>query len=205
MEFQYALAVWASTLSISFMWPQVFRVLRKRTVEGISVVGTIHGFAGSLLWSIYGIRAGEWFVAVPNAVTMFALGFVISAQVWYKVARFNFVLVSQLSVLTIGIATASISKSAIGLVAVTIGGTAIIPQTIRSARTSHQVGLSATTYALISIGSISWGVYGLLIEDPFVVTPNILIVPCALFISVRAIISHRRYSSVTEVVTVPAR
>ena len=205
MVFRNALAVWASTLSISFMWPQVIRVVRKRTVEGISVLGTIHSFTGSLLWSIYGIRAGEWFVAVPNIITLFALGFIASAQVRYKVARLDLVLVGQVIALAIGIAAAAISKGAIGLVAVTIGGTAIIPQTIRSARTSHQVGLSATTYAMIAVGSISWGAYGLLIEDPFVVAPNVLIVPCALFISVRAIVSHRRYSSVTDLVTVPAR
>ncbi len=205
MVFRNVLAVWASTLSIIFMWPQVFRVLRKKTVEGISVLGTIHSFAGSLLWSIYGIRAGVWFVAVANIVTLFALGLVVSAQVRYKVARLNVVLISQLSVATVGVAAALISKNAIGLVAVIIGGTAIIPQTIRSARTSHQVGLSAATYAIIVVNSISWGGYGLLIKDPFVVTPNFLIVPCALFISVRAIISHRRYGSTTAAVTVPAR
>ncbi len=192
-------------LSIIFMWPQVFRVLRKKTVEGISVLGAIHSFAGSLLWSIYGIRAGVWFVAVANIVTLFALGLVVSAQVRYKAARLDVVLISQLSVATVGVAAALISKNAIGLVAIAIGGTAIIPQTIRSARASHQVGLSAATYAIIAVGSTSWGAYGLLIKDPFVVTPNILIVPCALFISVRAIISHRRYGSTTDAVTVPAR
>jgi len=203
--FRNVLAVWASTLSIIFMWPQVFRVLRKKTVEGISVLGTIHSFTGSLLWSIYGIRAGVWFVAVANIVTLFALGFVISAQVRYKAARLNVVLMSQLSVVAIGVAAALVSKNVIGLVAVIIGGTAIIPQTVRSARTSHQVGLSAATYAIIVVNSISWGGYGLLIKDPFLVTPNILIVPCALFISVRAIKSHRRYGSTTDAVTVPAR
>jgi len=203
--FRNVLAVWASALSIIFMWPQVFRVLRKKTVEGISVWGTIHSFTGSLLWSIYGIRAGVWFLAVANIVALFALGLVISTQVRYKAARLDVVLMSQLSVATVGVATALISKNAIGLVAVTIGGTAIIPQTIRSARTSHQVGVSATTYAIIFVTSISWGGYGLLIKDPFVVTPNILLAPCALFISVRAVISHRRYGSTTDAVTVPAR
>lgn len=179
--------------------------MRKKTVEGISVLGTFHGFAGSLLWSIYGIRAGVWVVAVGNIVTTIALGLVISAQVRYKAARLNVVLMFQLSALTVGVAAALVSKNVIGLVAVIIGGTAIIPQTIRSARTSHQVGLSAATYAIIFVNSISWAAYGLAIKDPFVVTPNFLIIPCALFISARAIISHRRYGSTTDVVTVPAR
>lgn len=205
MLFRNILAVWASTLSIIFMWPQVFRVLRKKTVEGISVVGTLHSFTGSLLWSIYGLRAGVWYVAVSNVITLFALAIVITAQVRYNAVRLNVVLASQLSILAIGVAAALISKNGIGLVAVAIGGTAIIPQTIRSARTSHQVGLSSATYAIIFVNSISWGTYGFLIGDRFVMTPNFLIVPCALFISARAVLSHRRYGSTTEVTTLPAR
>ena len=205
MLFRNILAVWASTLSIVFMWPQALRVLRKKTVEGISVLGTLHSFTGSLLWSIYGLRAGVWYVAVSNVITLFALAIVITAQVKFRAIRLIVVLVSQVSIVAVGVAAAAFSKNAIGLVAVAIGGTAIIPQTIRSACTSHQVGLSAATYAIIFVNSISWGAYGLLIKDLFVVTPNFLIVPCAFFISVRAALSHRRYGSTTEAVTVPAR
>lgn len=188
-----------------FMWPQVIRVLRKKTVEGISVVGTLHSFTGALLWTIYGVVASIPSVALANVVALVALVFIIAAQVRYGVVSLRVVIVGQLIVALFGLVAAAISMTFIGVIAVVIGGTAIIPQTIRSARTSHQVGVSAPTYGMIAVTSASWAIYGAMLGDTFVMAPNFLIVPCALFISFRAVISHRRYGSITETVAVPAR
>lgn len=187
------------------MWPQVVRVIRKRTVEGISVFATIHGMSGALLWSIYGIVAEVPSIALANIVTCVAVGFILCAQVRYQVVSLRFAINCQLAVAALGIVAAFISESAIGFVAIAIGGTAIIPQTIRSARTSHQVGLSALTFAMITVMSASWATYGVILKDAFIVAPNFLVIPCAFFISVRAVISHGRYDSMIEMVAVPAR
>lgn len=187
------------------MWPQVIRVVRKRTVEGISIVATVHSMSGALLWSIYGINAAVPSIALANIVTFVAVGFIIGAQVRYGVVSVHLAISSQLAIAFIGIVAAYISESFIGVVAIAIGGTAIIPQTIRSARTDHQVGLSALTYAMIAVMSVSWAIYGVMLGDAFIIAPNFLVVPCALFISIRAVISHRRYDSTSEAVAVPAR
>lgn len=187
------------------MWPQVVRVIRKRTVEGISVVATIHSMSGALLWSIYGIVAAVPSVALANIVTYVAVGIVVSAQVRYAVVSSRLAIASQFTIALIGIIAAYVSDSFIGFVATAIGGTAIIPQTIRSARTNHQVGVSALTYAMIAVVSVSWAVYGAMLGNAFIIAPNFLIIPCALFISIRAVISHRRYGSTNEMVAVPAR
>lgn len=193
------------SLSVIFMWPQVIRVVRKRTVEGISIVATVHSMSGALLWSIYGINAAVPSIALANIVTFVAVGFIIGAQVRYGVVSVRLAISSQLAIAFIGIVAAYISESFIGVVAIAIGGTAIIPQTIRSARTDHQVGLSALTYAVIAVMSVSWAIYGVMLGDAFIIAPNFLVVPCALFISIRAVISHRRYDSTSEAVAVPAR
>lgn len=187
------------------MWPQVIRVIRKKTVEGISVIATIHGLSGALLWSIYGIAAAVPSVILANIVTCLAVGFIIGAQVRYEVVSLRLVLGSQLAIVLIGIIAALISESLIGFVAIAIGGTAIIPQTIRSARTSHQVGLSALSFAMITVMATSWAIYGIILENAFVIAPNLLVVPCALFIGSRAVTAHRRYGSTIETVAVPAR
>jgi uncharacterized protein with PQ loop repeat len=93
----------------------------------------------------------------------------------------------------------------LGAVTVFIGSTGIIPQAIRAARTSHLVGVSVMTFLIITTMTISWGTYGLLIGDVFVAAPNIIIGPCALFIAIRAIQSHRRYGSSTTAEATPAR
>lgn len=187
------------------MWPQVIRVIRKRTVEGISIVATVHSMSGALLWSIYGIYAAVPSITIANVVTFVAVGFIIGAQVWYGVVSLPLAIGSQLAIAFIGIGAASISEWFIGVVAIAIGGTAIVPQTIRSARTDHQVGLSALTFAVIAVMSASWAIYGAILANAFIVAPNFLVVPCAIFISVRAVISHRRYDSTSEAVAVPAR
>lgn len=205
MTFRNLLAVWCVSLSIIFMWPQVIRVIRKKTVEGISVVATVHSMSGALLWSIYGIVAAVPSVAFANIVTYVAVGIIIGAQVRYAVVSLRLAIGSQLTIALIGIIAAFVSDVFIGVVAIAIGGTAIIPQTIRSARTDRQVGVSALTFAMIAVMSTSWAIYGAILENVFIIAPNFLVVPCAIFISVRAVISHRRYDSTSEAMAVPAR
>lgn len=187
------------------MWPQVVRVVRKKTVEGISVIGTVHSLSGALLWTIYGIVAEVPSIALANTVTFIAICFIINAQVRVGVLSLSLLVSVQLVIGLIGIVAAFISVSFIGVVAIAIGGTAVIPQTIRSARTSHQVGLSALTAATIAVMSASWAVYGAILKDAFIIAPNFLIVPCAIYICIRAVISHRRYGSTIATVAVPAR
>lgn len=205
MEFRDLLAIWCISLSVIFMWPQVIRVIRKKTVEGISVIGTMHNMSGALLWSIYGIVADVPSIAAANIATFFAICFIINAQVRLGILSWPLLVSVQLTIALLGIVAAFVSESFIGFVAIAIGGTAVIPQTIRSARTSPQVGLSALTAAMIAVMSASWAIYGAVVEDGFVIAPNFLIVPCALFISIRAVISHRRYGSTIATVAVPAR
>lgn len=187
------------------MWPQVVRVIRKKTVEGISVIGTMHSMSGALLWSMYGIVASVPSIAAANIVTFLAVCYISKVQVREQVVSSTRLMSVLLTISLLGLIASLISESFIGFVAIAIGGTAVIPQTIRSARTSHQVGLSALTAAIIAVMSASWAIYGAVVEDAFVIAPNFLIVPCALFISYRAVISHRRYSSTIATVAVPAR
>lgn len=169
------------------------------------MIATVHGMAGALLWSIYGIATVVPSIAIANIVTFLALGVIIGAQVQHEVLSLPLAIGSQLAIAIIGILAATISESLIGIVAIAIGGTAIIPQTIRSARTSHQVGLSTLTFAITAVMASSWAIYGAILKDAFVIAPNFLVVPCAIFIGIRAVRSHRRYGSTIETVAVPAR
>ena len=91
----------------------------------------------------------------------------------------------------------AISRDVIGAIAVVVGATGIVPQVIRATRTRHLVGVSVVTFIMVVVMSASWGIYGVMIKDLYVALPNVVIVPSALFISVRAIQSHRRYGSST--------
>jgi uncharacterized protein with PQ loop repeat len=99
----------------------------------------------------------------------------------------------------------SISRDVLGAIAVAVGATGIVPQVIRAAKSSHLVGISVVTFIMVATMSASWGIYGVMINDPYVALPNVVIVPSALFIALRAIQSHRRYGSSTTAEATPAR
>ena len=205
MDFQDLLGAWCFGLSLIFTIPQAVRVIRRDTVEGISVTSQLQGVAGSILWIVYGLVSGSPVVAAANVVTLVGIGIVVYKQVDMNVITMRFAIGIELAVCVLAFVTWSISESVLGVVTVVIGSTGIIPQAVRAARTSHLVGVSVMTFLIITTMTISWGTYGLLIGDPYVAAPNIIIGPCALFIAVRAIQSHRRYGSSTTAEATPAR
>jgi uncharacterized protein with PQ loop repeat len=205
VDFQNLLGAWCFGLSLIFTIPQAVRVIRRDTVEGISVTTQLQGVAGSILWIVYGLVSGSPVVAAANVVTLVGIGVVVYKQVELNVITMRFAVGVELSVCVLAFATWGISESVLGAVTVFIGSTGIIPQAIRAARTSKLVGVSVMTFLIITTMTISWGTYGLLIGDVFVAAPNIIIGPCALFIAIRAIQSHRRYGSSTTAEAIPAR
>lgn len=205
MDFRNLLGAWCFGLSLIFTIPQAVRVIRRDTVEGISVTSQLQGVAGSILWIVYGLVSGSPVVAAANVVTLIGIGIVVYKQVDMNVITMRFAIGVELAVCVLAFATWSISESVLGVVTVFIGSTGIIPQAVRAARTSHLVGVSVMTFLIITTMTISWGTYGLIIGDAYVAAPNIIIGPCALFIAIRAIQSHRRYGSSTTTEATPAR
>ena len=126
-------------------------------------------------------------------------------QVRLKAVSLTRALAVELSVAAFALLALAISQDVLGAIAVVVGATGIVPQVIHAAKTSHLVGISVVTFIMVATMSASWGIYGLMIDDLYVALPNVVIVPSALFISMRAIQSHRRYGSSTIAEATPAR
>ena len=124
-------------------------------------------------------------------------GTVVAMQVRLKAVSLTRALTVEISVVIAALVALAISRDVLGVIAVVVGATGIIPQVIRAARTSHLVGVSVVTFIMVVVMSASWGIYGVMIKDLYIAIPNVVIVPSALFISFRAIQSHRRYGSST--------
>ena len=88
-----------------------------------------------------------------------------------------------------------VSLNVLAGIAGVIGSVGIIPQVWKAARQSHLKGVSASGNALLALTTISWGMYSLMIDDPMLAASNFVLVIPALFISLRAIQSHRKYGS----------
>ncbi|MEY3582875.1 MAG: loop repeat, partial [Actinomycetota bacterium] len=63
MDFLDILGAWCFGLSLIFTVPQAVRVIRRNTVEGISVTSQLQGVAGSIMWIVYGLVSGAPVVA----------------------------------------------------------------------------------------------------------------------------------------------
>ncbi|TRZ71913.1 MAG: PQ-loop repeat-containing protein [Actinobacteria bacterium] len=205
MSFRDVFSLWCISLSFTFTIPQAYRVVRRNTVEGVSVFSQMQSLSGSILWVVYGIAAQSYLVVTANVMTIIGFGVVIIAQVRHRAVSWQRVLVVEIAVVSIAIFSGVFSRDVLGVLAVVVGGTGIVPQAIRAARTTHLVGVSVTTFAMVVVMSVSWGIYGLMIDDLYVATPNVVIVPSALFIMLRALQSHHRYGKTTDATAVPAR
>lgn len=205
MDFRAFFSLWCISLSLIFTIPQAYRVVKRKTVEGISVPSQLQNVSGSILWVVYGIASSSHLVVLANIMTICGFGTVVVMQVRLKVVSMMRVLFIEISVVIASIVAMLISLNLLGSIAVIVGATGIVPQVIRAAKTTHLVGVSVVTFIMVIVMSASWGIYGLMINDPYVALPNIVIVPSALFITIRAVQSHRRYGSSMTAETTPAR
>lgn len=188
MNFTAVIAVVATALSLVFIWPQVWRLRGGRSVDGLSVLGTLQGGSGNALWAAYGILRMNPAVITANVSTVIAIALIARAQVragvmprrWVASVVFGLVAVIALFSMTLG-------AWAIGLLAFACSCTAITPQLITTLRQPDRLeGVSVPTYRLVTITASAWGLYGMLIGDALVVLPNVIIMPAALVIAQRA-------------------
>jgi hypothetical protein len=65
--------------------------------------------------------------------------------------------VVEAGVIALAILALAVSQDILGVLAVVVGGTGIVPQVVRAARTSHLVGVSVVTFAMVATMSVSGG------------------------------------------------
>ena len=205
MDFLDIFSLWCISLSFIFTIPQAYRVVKRKTVEGISVPSQLQNVSGSILWVVYGVASSVHLVVLANVVTICGFGTVVLMQVRLGAISLTRALTVELSVLAAAFLALAISIDVLGVIAVLVGATGIVPQVIRAAKTNHLVGISVVTFVLVTAMSASWGIYGIIIDDLYVALPNVVITPSALFVAIRAVQSHRRYGNSTTAEALPAR
>lgn len=180
----------ATMLGVAFIWPQVFRVYSKRSVEGVSPTSHLIGLSGTLMWLTYGVSIGSIPMMISNVnIELAILSLVVmlvrkrALPLWQPVGVFV--------VTTVFCAVfAVVAPAVIGVAGVIIGTPAIIPQVWRALRTPRLFGVSVSSNALLAAMGSGWFVYGLSIGDPVVSYPNLLLIPSASYIAWRAWSSH---------------
>ena len=205
MDLRDLFSLWCISLSFVFTLPQAWRVVRRNTVEGISVIGQLQGFSGATMWVVYGTVAGAPLVTSGNAMVIAGVGTVVVQMVRLHVIPARLPAVLFTSVFAFAVTLSTVSLTSLGAVAAVVGSTGIIPQVYRSAKTPHLKGVSVSTNVLLSVMAVSWGLYGLMINDLLVASQNVIIAPAAAYIAARAAWSHHRYGNSIDASAEPAR
>jgi uncharacterized protein with PQ loop repeat len=180
------LGTWCVLLSFSFIWPQVWRVVRHDTSHGISPFGLMHGIVGSALWLSYGILQSDTAVWFSN--TSFCIAQSIIIAVTYRHGRIPRPVIIQvaLACTAILVSTTVTPAAAVGYIAIVVSGSSIFPQLIHVIKTDNLHGLSLSSLALSAIACSSWLWYGFVVSDMMISAQNFVTVPIFIFMMYKA-------------------
>ncbi len=67
----------AGTLATVAFVPQVFKILKERSTEDISLATYLLFCSGVGMWFIYGLMNGEWPIVIPNFITLILAGTIL--------------------------------------------------------------------------------------------------------------------------------
>ena len=191
----------ATALSMMFIWPQVFRIYRNKTVEGLAPLGALQGMSGSILWATYGLSRGDLPLFGSNTLVATAVGLICLAMTNHGVVSRKVLFTVVVGVIGVGFVSAAISPTLVGAVAFVVGALSIIPQTVKALRDPNLFSVSVSSNTLLFFTSSAWLVYGLMIGDALVATPNFLVIPCSAIIVQRARASQRRVARLEDSLT----
>ncbi len=181
----------AALLGVVFIWPQVIRVYAKQSVEGVSGLSHLIGLSGTLMWFTYAISTESTPMLISNAnieIAIIALMVMLvrkrALPLWMPVTVFG---VTVLFCVVFSV----VAPSVVGITGMLVGTPAILPQVWRAIRTQYLLGISASSYLLLTSMSVGWFTHGMLIGDAIVSYPNLVLIPSASFIAWKAWSSQR--------------
>lgn len=186
MSVTWVLGTWCLLVSLSFIWPQVWRVFNEDSTHGLSTLGNLYSLIGSILWMTYGVFKHRPPIYISNFSFLVA-GSLICWQLarHKKMARSHILAVYIIGIL-IAFAAHSVSVATVGWVAIVVSTSGILPQTIHVINTHSLHGISVVSYRITLTSSISWLIFGLTVHDPIVALPNLIIGPCVAYILIKA-------------------
>jgi len=180
------LGAWCTTLSIVFIWPQVWRVWSARTTAGLSPLATVNNIVASNLWLAYGLavnRPAGWIanVSFTAATTAVAAALIRDRAMVRGQLVAAYAVSSALIAMTLAVSTAAVAWGAILL-----GITSMVPQFLRVWRADNLSGISLASMSILMVSCASWAIYGVVADVILYTVPQLLFIPANGYITVRA-------------------
>ena len=176
---------------IVILVPQIRRIISKESIEGIDLKGLKMGIAATLGWLIYGITNNLGLIWIANLTGLVLLIWI--AQLFTKLSSdiqlksFGYLSLPYGVVLLL---LSNQSTISIGLVCSRISLIGPLQQVVRVFKDLNLRGLSATTFVNAIIVHTSWIVYGLRINDPYIIFSNFYAISIASLLLFRIVKSR---------------
>lgn len=188
----------ATACGMAFIWPQVFRIYRRRSVEGLSATTVLIGLVNPVLWTAFGYSTGRPLAVFAN--TNVGIAFILIAVRMAQMKAVNAFVAAAMFVSTVAycLVMNQISPYVVGVTGLVVSTPMFVPQLWKAIRTRHLYGVSVWSNLLFSVQCCFWVVYGVEVEEWLYIYPNAILLPCGVIIAWRVIRSRRLSAGAVE-------
>jgi uncharacterized protein with PQ loop repeat len=171
------LGVVGVVLNQVFIWPQVRRALS--TTEGVAVLTVLGGLLARTAWTAYGIVLDDVALLCGNITV--ATGFLVLLVLLARTRRPLPLAAGGVAVACAVLGALLAGDVVLGWLAVVSAAIVNLPQMLRAMMDRRRLaGVSVATYLLIATASACWLAYGVLVHEPLISAPHLLLFPSAL-------------------------
>ena len=186
---EQAVTAFAVVLALTQPVPQIIRVLRTRSVAGVSGATTWLGFAINTAWVAYGVARGLLPVALLS--TAYVVGYLVVGVLLVRGGNRTGIGTAALVGAGLAALAAIGGWVALGTVLALAVAVQFLPQ-VREAWTGDDLtGLAPGTYVVSGLDGIVWGGFGLLVSDGPLVLYGVIMVS----VSVAVLVPRARWAA----------
>lgn len=160
---EQAVTAFAVVLALTQPVPQIVRVLRTRSVAGVSGPTTWLGFTINFAWVAYGVARGLLPVAVLS--TAYVAGYVAVGALLVRGGNRRGIGTCLLAGAGLVGLTAVGGWVALGTVLALAVAVQFLPQVVEAWTSDDLTGLAPGTYVVCGLDGMVWGGFGLLVGD----------------------------------------
>ncbi|HEX4902520.1 MAG TPA: SemiSWEET family transporter [Acidimicrobiales bacterium] len=167
----------AVVLALTHPVPQIVRVVRTRSVAGVSGPTTWIGLVVNVAWVSYGVARGLVPVAVLSGA--YVAGYVVVATLLVRRGNRRGVGVALLAAAAMAGLTAAGGWAVLGTVLALAVLPQYLPQVVEAWTADDLTGLSPGTYVVGVLDGVVWGGFGLVVADRPLVLYGVVMVSVA--------------------------
>ncbi len=191
---EVALTVAAVALALTQPIPQIARIVRTRSIAGVSGPSAWLGLVINAAWMTYGIGRGLVPVAVLS--TAYVVGYGLTAALLVRSGNRR----GPISALVAAVALAGVATTAgwaaLGTTLALTVGVQFLPQVVEAWRSTDLAGLAPGTYVVCLLDGLVWGGYGMLVVD----TALLLYGAVMISVAIAVLVPRLRWSRSLDVI-----